>query len=34
MEAIESYHNELNAFSLMEMHNVNDPKFYSQKMSR
>ena len=34
MEAIESYHNELNAFSLMEMHNVNDQKVYLQKMSR
>ena len=29
-----SYHNEINAFSLMEMHNVNDPKVYLQKMSR
>ena len=34
MESIESYQKELNAFSLMEMHNANDPKAYLQKMSR
>ena len=33
-EALVSYQHELNKYSLMEMHNVNDPKIYLQRMSK
>ena len=32
-EALASYQHELNTYSLMEMHNVNDPEVYLQQMS-
>ena len=33
-EALASYQHELNTYSLMEMHNVNDPEVYLEQMSK